>query len=465
MTREKLDLSSERNLITSIIVNDEAAKAFSDINTKLFTTPYSKVVYKWAIEYYNKYGKACRKDIEGIYLNNKRASLGDEDEELNDAINLFLKSISTKYEENDNFEFTIDQGWDYLETQNKKLYAEKVQIAIENNKEVPVYESIKAKDNLIEYSGDVLLSTPFVPSEPLIPNFMMKGSCVVLVGSSKIGKSWLTLQIAISIMSGNGLFNDNKYSPKKRCHVMYLANEDTPMEIQRRLTKLKVNPNDMSRLHVFFNWKTRGAEAVQNVRDYVKKNSKVKIVVIDCLGTIRGKPNSRNFFDDDYIEIGRWRSLCHELLITILIIHHPKKTIAYNGNIEGDMIEMTSGTNAIGANADRTMMLTRKRNDVKAKLYSWGRDFIDPKPLAIVWEDVECGSGWVINGNGDIEEADYNDGRKAIMLFLGEDIKTTGEIAAALNRKLSATTQLLEKMESKNKIKKVGYGKWRRNDV
>ena len=155
MTRTKLNLSNELNLITSIIVNDEAAKVFSDIDTKLLSTPYAKLVYGWARDYYKEYGKACRKDITELYKQNI-ASLNDSDED-NDAIKLFLKNLSDKYEDNGNADFSIDRGWNYLESQNKELYKEKVQSAIDNGENIPAYESILKKDKTIEVTGEELL--------------------------------------------------------------------------------------------------------------------------------------------------------------------------------------------------------------------------------------------------------------------------------------------------------------------
>lgn len=382
----------------------------------------------------------------------------DED---NDAIKLFLKNLSDKYEDNGNADFSIDQGWNYLESQNKELYKEKVQSAIDNGENIPAYESILKKDKTIEVTGEELLNQTIDRPLPLIPDFLMLGSCTLLVGASKIGKSWMALQLAKSIVTGKWLFESKRFLPEKKRHVLYLANEDAPFIIQDRLKKLNVTPEEMKRLHLMFEWKTRGYEAVNRVKEYIKNKPVIKLVIIDCLGTVRGKANSRSVYQDDYVEIERWRDLCHELKISIIIIHHPRKTMSYGNVSDYDIMELVSGSNALGGAADRTMVLIRKRNDVKAKLYSMGRDCMDIS-LALLWEPVETGKGWILNGNGNIEETEETEERRQIMLFIADDIRTTGEIAYALNRKKPATSLLLEKMEDDGRIEKIGYGKWKR---
>lgn len=77
-------------------------------------------------------------------------------------------------------------------------------------------------------SADTLFYKPFKPSHALVEGIIPRG-LTVLAGTSKIGKSWMMLDLAISIASGAPFLG----RPVKQAGVLYLCLEDTEQRIPK----------------------------------------------------------------------------------------------------------------------------------------------------------------------------------------------------------------------------------------
>jgi len=134
LTREKILMDMERKIITLLITNTRfCQEVLPMIRSQFFTTPYAKIIYKWCNEFFTEFESCPNKHIKDLYLNNKLTL--QDDEELNDSISLFLKSISSEYEHSDsvNIDFEINNCKNYLDMQNIKLTIEKMQDAVDSN--------------------------------------------------------------------------------------------------------------------------------------------------------------------------------------------------------------------------------------------------------------------------------------------------------------------------------------------
>lgn len=451
-TREKIVLDKERQLTINLITSTEyCSKIIPIMNTKYLKVPYSKIVYKWIKDYWESFQKAPGRDITNIYQNNKLTLEEDESAEDCDSIKIFLKSLSKEFEntESKNIDFQIKDSKQYLQLVARELWLEDSKDRVLAGKDPLPCPNIEFEDDCFEIDGNELMKLEVKEKIPLVPDFLMLGSLVLLIGGLKLGKSWVTEQLAIAIASGGTLFR--RWDCKKR-EVLFLPNEDTIDNVVKRFKLLKAQ--NIKGLHLKFNWKTRGIEAVNQVRQYIKDHPKVRLVIIDCLATIRGDSNSRSVYLDDYKEMCRWRDLCHELNITIFIVHHKNKPIALNAT-EGDVMDMINGSNGYGGVVDRTMVLVRARNDENAKLFSMGRDHEDLF-LSMKWERPEDSDGWHVKGTREEIEDDENK-IITIMKENGGQMKT-GQIAKVAEITPGAVSQALSKLETIGKVKKVSYG-------
>src|SRR5271165_2416969 len=84
------------------------------------------------------------------------------------------------------------------------------------------------------FSAAALQTMTFPPLKFILPDLLPEGA-TLLVSRPKFGKSWLVLDIAIATAAGRFTLGELKPSPGD---VLYLALEDGPRRLQRRITKL-----------------------------------------------------------------------------------------------------------------------------------------------------------------------------------------------------------------------------------
>jgi hypothetical protein len=451
VTKIKINSDPECKLLINAIVNTDFLKSIhSSVKSKYLKVSYSKLLWKWVSEYYSTYGNAPGKQIQQIYLNNKEQQ--EEPSEDSDNMKLFLSNLSKKYEileAIESIKFETDCAKAYLQKNADELWLEDSKDRIAAGKELLPRPTIEIDDDCFEINGSDLMKMEIQEKIPLVPNFLMLGSLVLLVGGLKLGKSWISEQLAIAVASGGELFR--KWECKKR-EVLFLPNEDRMENVLKRFRLL--NAKDIKGLHIMFNWINRGNEAVNRVRNYIKVHSKVRLVIIDCLATVRGDSNSRAVYLDDYKEMQRWRSLCHELNITIFIVHHKNKPIGLTAT-EGDVMDLINGSNGYGGAVDRTMVLVRARDKPDAKLFSMGRDSEDLF-LSLKWERPEESDGWHIKGTRE----EIEDDKDKIIIIMKENggQMRTGQIAKIAEITSSAVVQRLDRLSLEGKVIKVSHG-------
>ena len=131
MTRTSIDLSPERNIITSLIMSDQFLKEiYPMLKPSHLKSPYAREVASWIIPYYEKYQIAPKSQIQDIYIE-KRAN-ANYDEELAESIATFLQSLSSEYKDK-NLDYTVDMAEKYLKLRSLEIHNEQVSNAIALN--------------------------------------------------------------------------------------------------------------------------------------------------------------------------------------------------------------------------------------------------------------------------------------------------------------------------------------------
>ncbi|MFN8470407.1 MAG: AAA family ATPase [Caldilineaceae bacterium] len=93
----------------------------------------------------------------------------------------------------------------------------------------------RAAEPAIKHKLADLLAAP-VPSErEVVPGLVPRG-LTILAGKPHAGKSWLSLELALAVASGSQVCDLKE-------KVLYLAFEDPPWRLQRRLHQLTASPN------------------------------------------------------------------------------------------------------------------------------------------------------------------------------------------------------------------------------
>ena len=187
----------------------------------------------------------------------------------------------------------------------------------------------------------------------------------VLAGSPKIGKSWMVMQLCMSVAKGEPFLG----VPTHEGTALYIALEDSAARLQDRVLRLSDNLPD--NLHFAVRCSEMGEKLIEELRTFVGEHPDTKLIVIDTYQRIRTL-NSQTSYANDYLETSALKFLSDSLGVCIVLVHHTRKLA------DSDCFNEISGTNGIAGSADTLMVLKKeKRTDRKATLSATGRDIED----------------------------------------------------------------------------------------
>ena len=279
------------------------------------------------------------------------------------------------------------------------------------------------------YSSEYIMNTQMKPIEYCVDGLISQG-LFILAGAPKVGKSWLALDMCLSIAK-----REKVLGKATSCgHAVYLSLEDSLIRLQNRLYELTDDPSDNLHFAIMAESISNGLpEQIEYCR---KRFDDLKIVVIDTLQKVRNE--SESSYSSDYKELSVLKSLADKLGIAIVLVHHTRKCS------DSDPFNMISGSTGLSGCVDGSMVLIEsKRGSRKAKLHCVGRD-IENQEINVVFEN----SRWKVSD--DIKNVKPNYFSFAVHDFMVTQ-KTFKGSATQLAEKLSA---LLYKEVFSNRVKK-----------
>ena len=213
--------------------------------------------------------------------------------------------------------------------------------------------------------GEELLEMQLPPKEFVIEGLLPKG-LAMLVGSTKVGKSFLSLQIAIAITNGEKLWG----YPTHQGSVLYLALEDDLARLQKRVKDMDDNATNNVRFAILAERLHQGL--IKQMTSFITDYPDTNLVIIDTLQHIRDneKKAGGNLYAQDYSELMTLQRFALEKNIAILLVHHTSKTKFR------DPLEAASGSNGITAALDTYWLINRpNREENLAKMTVVSRDY------------------------------------------------------------------------------------------
>lgn len=229
-------------------------------------------------------------------------------------------------------------------------------------------------------SGSELLKNQFAPIVYFVDKLITPGM-TVLAAPPKYGKSFLALDLALSIATGEE-FQDRK---TKETKVLYCALEDSLRRIQSRLMTLDpgLRPElldnlnvvtDVPLLNIPEDGRNRKKRLTAN-NDFLLYLHKwieegVKVIVVDVFQKIRTGIGNRNTYEAEYSEGGRLQEFAHSHGVSIILLHHFKK-----GSQGLDPVERVGGSTGVTGSADTIITIERASRESKSSLFTvTGRD-------------------------------------------------------------------------------------------
>ncbi|MDV2503805.1 MAG: AAA family ATPase [bacterium] len=381
--KERADEFIEREIIIGLLANDD----FIDRISKVYTTDClasgtAKTLASWCLDHFNKYGKAPGRDIEGIYMQKLQEGLPKDRAE---DIENILQGLSDEYDrdrEQFNADFLFDRTIKHFQDQQARVLLEQQWEAINSGDFDEFYALTSAfkpvalsdlfEDESISAGElyDMEITGPRWLVEDLIP-----AGLTIMGGRSKVGKSYFTLNLAMSLAQGKKMFGEGGTDGFRgqRSPVLYLSLEDTKERFTKRMREIDPEPDlellDKN-LSPKFQWDKLRRGGLKKIEEWVKATKgRNKLVVIDTLAKVWDKKSTTGgggLYAEEYSIYGGLADLAHKHGTSILLITHTTKGKAQ------DVFDEILGGAGTQAPADNLIVLAndqggRKRFSIRGK--------------------------------------------------------------------------------------------------
>jgi len=242
-----------------------------------------------------------------------------------------------------------------------------------------------------------IANAPEVAVEWLVEDILPTVGLAQISGTQKSGKSFFSLQLGLSIATGNEFLGRRM----QQGNVLYLDCEGSFDRLNRRMSAQREGlgiprtPDLKNTRGVFGkDCKTNvdgGMKAIEKWRTSVPNP---KLVIIDTLSRWTIKAKGNNPVDVDTRTFAPIQEYAMENSLLILFIHHTRK-----GDGEGeDYQDKSSGTRGLSAVADCNIILSKVRGEDRARLRGDGRD-VEGFDFALRSEGIpKRGFWWFLEG-------------------------------------------------------------------
>lgn len=283
-------------------------------------------------------------------------------------------------------------------------------------------------------SARELQATPMKPVEYIVEDILPTG-LTLLVGPSKIRKSWMSLDLSLSVAAGMPFLGRKT----QKGGVLYLALEDSKSRIKGRMELIlrgRLAPDNFYfRTHAL----ALDAGLPGVLKKHIEKHPDIKLLIIDTFQKVRGVArHGESTYAFDYREVSLLKGLADEYGIALILVHHTRKMVD-----DSDPYKMISGTNGIMGSSDTAWVLLKsKRSDDTACLNVTGRDVREAE-LVIRFEDsmyrwVQVGTQEEVQMRAERQTVDSSPIVQTILALLKES--TSGTWSGTSTKLLEAGT-------------------------
>jgi hypothetical protein len=306
-------------------------------------------------------------------------------------------------------------------------------------------DELGTRSRLKELMGARLGETQWV-----VPDLLPAG-LALLAGPPKLGKSWMVLDIAISVAAGRPVLGRSV----EQGDVLYLALEDNWRRLQGRSRILLGDTPPPAGLELWTRAGKLGGDLVAEVEEWIDGQEAPRLVIIDTLGRVQGTSAWVDSKDGGYADaveaLAELQTLASERHVALVVITHTKKGGWSDG---ADPLEAVLGSQGYAGTADAVLVLKRERGSAAGELFVTGRE-VDEELTEAVWFDRDS-CRWLVG------DADYPTLADEILDFLERKDKRgeyengwtlTGEgVALALHRRRAEVEEELARLEAGGQV-------------
>ena len=291
-------------------------------------------------------------------------------------------------------------------------------------------------------TGEVLMGMDLPPTRMIVDRLLPQG-LHILAGAPKIGKSWLTMQLALQVAKGEPIWG----LPTEKGTVLYLCLEDSLGRIQKRMLDLtdSASPN----IHFTTMAETITGGLDKQISTFIAEFPDTNFIAIDTLQRIRNISGDMNAYANDYRDINLLKQISDKHGICILLVHHLRK------QSDSDPLNMISGTTGLTGAVDSLYVLQKEsRSSRSAKLIVTGRDIEDMEYILEFDRDTHFWNFVADNSDGHFSSAADKTIAAVIEFMKSEEIfiGTASELAEKMNADVSPSVLTKKILQNKAEL-------------
>lgn len=282
-----------------------------------------------------------------------------------------------------------------------------------------------------------------------VPGLFPEG-LTLFAGAPKVGKSWLALGLAVAVSSGGRALGSIEV---QQGAVLYLALEDTPRRLQRRLVQVLAGSAAPAGLTLAVEAPTMNAGGLLRIGKWLEQPHRIppRLVIIDVFERFRGPvPAGISAYAADYQAISAIKQVADAFGVGIILIHHVRKVNA------DDFLSEISGTLGLSGAADTICALKRSRGEMDGVLHVTGRD-VDEESYALTFAPEIA--AWQLIGLE--SEHGLAENRRRILAYLRlHDGSKPSEIAIGTGLTRDLVKQTCIRMAGDSQLETDGNGRY-----
>lgn len=166
------------------------------------------------------------------------------------------------------------------------------------------------------------LTKPAPPTDWLVKGFLAQGDTVIAAGEPTVGKSWLTLDLAVAVATGRASYLGKEVMRQGR--VLYIDEENPEDVVLQRLERLGMDKEDTSNIRFLHHQGVRFDKNQDRIIDEAVAYMPT-LTIVDSLSRVHGGDENSaahivSLFNDGFSRLVR------ETGSTLLILHHVNKS-------------------------------------------------------------------------------------------------------------------------------------------
>ena len=300
-------------------------------------------------------------------------------------------------------------------------------------------------------NSDELMTDIIPPPRPIVEDLLHEGM-LLFGGKSKRGKSWLMLDLALSVATGTRVWGH--FTVPEPQPVLYVALEDGRRRIQQRLHDIRPGARTNGNLQLLYTFPLLSDGGMEKLRGYIVSH-RYRLIIIDVLARIEPatKRHSDTTYHDIYNLFAPLQDLHRQHPQCLAMITHLRKAEAE------DIFDTLHGSVAYQGAQDALWVLDRPPNNSAGVLHTRQNDGAE-QSLHLSFSD---GHWEFLGHDDDIQLSRERQHIQELADDAGDRGLTINDILKGLSQPLdryNAVKQLLYRMIQDQQMTRLARGRY-----